>query len=197
MHSKSSRDERWFRGFIWRGKPNFHKHLKRMFPSAIGMWEGTWLCCLKWNGHQDALTRKKAGFPWSGLNAGSSFIWPNEGMSESPVETLEKALGPCLIWTGGFTSLWHLKRHAEFNGSKGDDAWLLLKIDRNPNITVATRKGPWVSRLTLRSVWIYFYDFFFQLGEKFAFLFFFFSFFLFFVFSFSCFFSLLFPFKVL
>ena len=28
----------------------------------------------------------------------------------------------------------------------------LLKIDRNPNITVATRKGCWVSRFTLRSV---------------------------------------------
>ena len=35
---------------------------------------------------------------------------------------------------------------------KSDDAWLLLKIDRNPNITVATRKGPWVSRLTLRII---------------------------------------------
>ena len=29
----------------------------------------------------------------------------------------------------------------EFSGSKGDDAWLYLKIDRNPNITVLTRKG--------------------------------------------------------
>ena len=29
----------------------------------------------------------------------------NEGMSESPVETLEKALGPRLIWSGALTSL--------------------------------------------------------------------------------------------
>ena len=29
-----------------------------------------------------------------------------------------------------------------------------MKIDRNPNITVAARKGPWVSRLTLRTVHI-------------------------------------------
>ena len=30
----------------------------------------------------------------------------------------------------------------------------MLKIDRNPSITVATRKGPSVSRLTLRNVHI-------------------------------------------
>ena len=29
----------------------------------------------------------------------------SEGMSESPVETLEKAVGLRLIWTGGITSL--------------------------------------------------------------------------------------------
>ena len=59
----------------------------------------------KSNGHRDALTRKKAGFPYSGLNAGSSFISQGEGMSESTVETLEKALFPHLIWTAGLTSL--------------------------------------------------------------------------------------------
>ena len=37
---------------------------------------------------------------------------------------------------------------------KGDDALLLLKIDRNPNITVATRKVPWVSRFTSITVFI-------------------------------------------
>ena len=46
--------------------------------------------CLKWNGPREALTQKKAVFPCSGLNAGSSFISQDEGMSESPVETLEK-----------------------------------------------------------------------------------------------------------
>ena len=51
------------------------------------------------------MTRKKAGFPCSGLSAGSSFISQDEGMSESPVESLEKALGLRLIWTGGLTSL--------------------------------------------------------------------------------------------
>ena len=35
---------------------------------------------------------------------------------------------------------------------KGDDAWLFLKIYRNINITVLTRKGRLVSRLTSRSV---------------------------------------------
>ena len=43
-------------------------------------------------------------------------------MSESPVETLEKAVGLRLIWTGGLTCLWHLERHMEFSASKGDDA---------------------------------------------------------------------------
>ena len=64
----------------------------------------------------------------------------DEGMTESPVETLEKAVGHCLIWIGGIISLGHLERHMEFNASKGDDALLFLKMDRNPNITVPTRK---------------------------------------------------------
>ena len=42
----------------------------------------------------------------------------------------------------------------EFNASKGGDALLFLKIDRNPNITVATRKGPSVYCLTSRRVHI-------------------------------------------
>ena len=113
---------------------------------------GTLNFCSKWSGHRDALTRKKAGFPCSGLNEGSPFISQDEGMSESPVQTIEKALGPHLLWTGGLTSLGQLKRQAEFTASKGDDAWQLLKIDRNPKITVATRKGHSVSQLTSRSV---------------------------------------------
>ena len=36
--------------------------------------------------------RLKAGFPCSGLKAGSYFISPDEGMTESPVEALEKAI---------------------------------------------------------------------------------------------------------
>ena len=64
----------------------------------------------------------------------------DEGISESPVETLEKAVGLRLIWTGGIISLGHLERHTEFTASIGDDAVLFLKMDRNPNITVPTRK---------------------------------------------------------
>ena len=45
-----------------------------------------------------------------------------EGMSESPVETLDKAVGLRLIWTGGMISLLHLERPVEFKASKGDDA---------------------------------------------------------------------------
>ena len=138
--------------FYWRGKSTFHKHLKRSIPSAIGMWEGLCVFCLKWNGPRDALSQKKAGFLCSVLNAGSVFISQDEGMSESPVETLEKALGLSLFWTAGLTSIWHLERHAEFIDSKGDDAWLFVKVDRNPNITVPTNKGCLTSRVTSRSV---------------------------------------------
>ena len=41
---------------------------------------------------RDTLTEKKAGFPCSALNAGSSFISQVEGLSKSPEETLEKAI---------------------------------------------------------------------------------------------------------
>ena len=51
------------------------------------------------------LTQNKDGFPCSGLNLGSCFMSQDEGMSESPVETLAKAVGLRLIWTGGITSL--------------------------------------------------------------------------------------------
>ena len=50
------------------------------------------------------------------------FISQVEGVSESPVETLEKAIVLRLIWIGGITSLSFLERHTEFKASKGDDA---------------------------------------------------------------------------
>ena len=46
----------------------------------------------------------------------------DEGISESPEETLEKAIGLCLMWIGVITSLSYLERQTEFNSSKGDDA---------------------------------------------------------------------------
>ena len=51
------------------------------------------------------MTQKKVVLPYSVLNAGSSFISEDEGISESPEETVEKATGPRLIWRGGLTSL--------------------------------------------------------------------------------------------
>ena len=106
--------------FDWRCKPTFHKHLKRSLPSEIGMWEEICVFSLKWNWPRDALTQKKAGFPCSGLKAGSYFIWQDEGMTESPVETLEKAIVLHLFWTEGLISFWHIERCAEFIASKGD-----------------------------------------------------------------------------
>ena len=145
----------WFPVFYWRGKPTFHKHPKRSLPSEVGMWEGLCVFCLKWNGPRDALTQKKAGFHCSGLNAGSSFISQDEGMSESPVENLEKAIVFNIFWTEGLISLWHFERCAEFIASKGDHAWLFVKIYRNTNITVPTNKGRLASRITCRRVRIF------------------------------------------
>ena len=142
----------WFPVFDWRGKPTFPKHLNRSLPSAIGMWEGASVFFVKWNGPRDAVTQKKAGFPFSGLNEGSSFISQDEGISESPVETIEKAIVLNRFWTEGLTSIWDFERCTEFNASKGDDAWHFVKIDRNPNITVSTNKRRLASRLTSRSV---------------------------------------------
>ena len=145
----------WVSVFDWRSKPAFHKHLKRGLPSEIGMWERLCVFCLKYNGPQNALTQKKAGFACSALNAGSSFISQDEGMSESPVETLEKAIVPNVFWTEGLTSIWDFMRCAEFSASKSDDAWLFVKIDRNTSITVQTNKGHLASQLTSRSVCIF------------------------------------------
>ena len=152
MHPISSQFESWFPVFDWRFESTFHQQLKSSFPSAKGMWEGPYVFCLKWNGPRETLTQKKAGFPCSGLYSGSCFISQDKGMSESPVETLEKAIVLRLIWIGVITSLWYLERHTEFKASKGDDAWLFLKMDRNLNITVPTRKWALVSCLTFRSI---------------------------------------------
>ena len=149
----SSREESWIPGFYWTGRPTLQKHVKRSLPSAICMWEGPWFCRLKLSGYRDSLTRNKVGFPWSGLNAGSSFIFQGEGMSKSSVETLEKNLVPRLIWTGGLTSL-DTSRGSCSSMLQIDDSWLFLKIERNPKIFLETRKGCVVSQLTSRSVCI-------------------------------------------
>ena len=73
-------------------------------------------------------------------------------MSESPGETLEKAIVLHFFWREGITSLLHIERCAEFNTSKGDDAWLFVKTDRNTSMTVPTNKGHLASQLIFRSV---------------------------------------------
>ena len=76
-------------------------------------------------------------------------------MSESPVETLEKALGLHFISKMGLTCLWQLESHVEFTASNFDDAWQFFNIVRNPNITVSNRKRDLDSHLTSRSVCIF------------------------------------------
>ena len=121
MHPISSQEESWFPGFYWTVRPSFNKHLKRSLTPPIGIWEGTWVFCFKWSGYRDSLTRNKVGFPWSGLNAGSSFMWQNERMSVSCVEILEETLVPRHIWTGVLTSL---------ETSRGSWSSILQKLTR-------------------------------------------------------------------
>ena len=51
------------------------------------------------------MAQNKAEFPCSGLNLGLGFMSQDEGMSESPVDSLEKAVGLRLISTGGIIPL--------------------------------------------------------------------------------------------
>ena len=82
-----------------------------MSESSVETLEKTLVPRLIWTGGLTSLdtsrgvTQKKAGFPCSGLNLRSCFMSQDEGMSESPVETLEIAVGLRLIWTGGIISL--------------------------------------------------------------------------------------------
>ena len=89
------------------------------------------------------------------LNACWSFISQDEKMSESPVETIQKALGLHLISKRGLTSFGQLESHVDFTASNVDDAWQFLNIVRNPNITVSNRKWSSVSLLTSRSLCIF------------------------------------------
>ena len=143
MHPISSQNESWSPVFDWRFEPTFHQHLKWSFPSSIGMWEGHCVSYLKWNGSRETLTQKKEGFPCIVLNSGSCFISQDEGMSESPVETLEKAIVLRLFWIRGITSLWYLKRQTEYKASKGEDASLFLKMDRIPISLFQLEISPW------------------------------------------------------
>ena len=86
------------------------------------------------------------------VHACSSFISQDERMSESPVETLQKALGFHFISKRGLRCLWQLESHVEFTASNVDDVWQFFNIVRNPNITVSNRKRDLNSHLTSRSI---------------------------------------------
>ena len=73
-------------------------------------------------------------------------------MPESPVETLQKALGLHFISKRGLTCLWQLESHVEFTASNADDAWQFFNIVWNPNIIVSNRKRDLNSHLTSRTV---------------------------------------------
>ena len=75
-------------------------------------------------------------------------------MSETPVETLQKAQGLHIISKRGLPSLWQLEIHVEFTASNFDDAWQFFNIVRNTNIILSNRKRDLNSQLTSRSVHI-------------------------------------------
>ena len=76
-------------------------------------------------------------------------------MSESPLETLEKALVLQFIPKMGLTCLRQLESHVEFTASNFVDVWQFFNIVRYPNITVSNRKRDLNSHLTSRSVCIF------------------------------------------
>ena len=76
-------------------------------------------------------------------------------MSESPVETLERALVLHFISKMGVTYLWQLESHVEFTATNFDDAWQFFNRVRNPNITVSNRKRDLNSNLNYRSLCIF------------------------------------------
>ena len=120
------------------------------------MWEGPCVLCFKRNGPRDALIRKKPKISLQKLHACSPFTSQNERRSESPVETLQKALGLHFISKRGITCLWQLESHVEFTDSNVDDAWQFFNIVSNPNITVSNRKRDLNSHLISRSVRFFF-----------------------------------------
>ena len=64
---------------------------------------------------------KESHISCSGLNAGTSSISQDKGMSEYSVQSLEKAFCPSLMWTGGLTSL---------DTSRGPRSSILQKVPR-------------------------------------------------------------------
>ena len=76
-------------------------------------------------------------------------------MFESPVETLEKALGLHFISKMGLTCLWQLESQVEFTASNFHDAWQFFNTVRNPNTTVSKRKWDLNAQLFSRSVCIF------------------------------------------
>ena len=76
-------------------------------------------------------------------------------MSESPVETLEKALGLHFISKMGVTCLWQIESHVSSLLQILTMPDNFFKILRNPNITVSKRKRDQNSHLTSRSLCIF------------------------------------------
>ena len=153
MYPISSQEESWFPGFYWTVRSTLNKYLKRILPSAIGMWEGPWVFCLKWSGYWDSLKERKSDFlavAWMHAHFSSHNI---KGCLNILCSPQRKPYVPPHLDRGPHIT-WHFKSPTDFSILKGSAACLFLKIDRNPNISVETRKGRMVSHLTSRSVCI-------------------------------------------
>ena len=152
MHPISSQDESWFLVFDWRFEPTFHQHLKWSFPSAIGMWEGPFFfrSHVEWTPRDPDSKEGRTSLQWLKFRLVFHLTrWRDVWI---PCRDPWESHSSLLIWIRGITSPGYFERHTEFKASKGDDAWLFLKMDRNPNITVPNRKWALVYCLTSGSI---------------------------------------------
>ena len=82
---------------------------------------------------------KKARFHCSGLNLGSSFMSQDEGCLNPCVDPRESRRSPPHLDRGNHIT-WTPREAHGIPCFKSDEALLFLKMDRNPNITIQTRK---------------------------------------------------------
>ena len=154
MHPTSSQVESWFPVFDWRFEPTFHQHLKGNFSLSNRYERGT-LCFLsqvKWTARDH--DSKEGGISLQWLKFRLVFhlrtwrdVWIPCG------DPRESNSSPPHLDRGNHITLISREAHG-IQTFKRWRAWLFLKMDRNPNITVPPRKWVLVSCLTSRSVLI-------------------------------------------
>ena len=149
----SSGHESWFPVFDWRGKPSFHKHLKRNFPLRICMWEDPVFYASSEMDPEMPWLLRSPNFPAEAScmlivhTTRWKDVWvPLRDPTESPKLPLHLKKGPNMPFT--------TRKPRGVHCFKCWDAWQFFNIVRIPNITVSNRKIDLNSHLTSRSVCI-------------------------------------------